>query len=79
MTTKTDISTLRANYVAAWATGVGIGLVVFMVTWIVANRVTARLMSVPSGPILAMSVAILAGTAVALRQGVRLSRPYRQK
>lgn len=79
MTTKTDTSALRANYVAAWATGVGIGLVVFMVTWIVANRITAMLMSVPAGPVLAMSLAILAGSGVAARQGVRLSRPYRQK
>lgn len=76
MITEAEISARRANHVSAWATAVGIGLVVFMVTWIVANRVTSLLMSVPAGPILAMALAIVGGTTVAIRQGVRLSEPY---
>lgn len=78
MTTDVDLSALRANYVSAWATGVGIGLAAFMITWIIANRVTAMLMSVPAGPILAMALAILTGTGLAIRQGIRLSRPYKR-
>jgi len=81
MTTETeaDRSAIRANCVSAWATGIGIGLAAFMIAWIVANRVTAVLMSVPAGPILAMTLAIVIGTTVSIRQGVRLSRPYTKK
>lgn len=71
-----DRSALRADYIAAWTTGIGIGLAVFMVTWLVANRITGLLMTVPTGPVVAMASALVAGSAVAARQGWRLSRRF---
>jgi TRAP-type C4-dicarboxylate transport system permease small subunit len=67
-------SNARADRVAAWATGVGIGLLVFMVTWILGDRVLTRLLSPPEGPVAAMAFAILLGTTVTVRQGRRLAR-----
>jgi hypothetical protein len=66
-------SDARADRVAAWATGVGVGLVVFMVSWLVWNRVLDMIFSAPTGPVVAMTMAVLTGAAVAIRQGRRLA------
>lgn len=66
----------RADLVAAWVTGVGIGLAAFMLTWLVANRVTALVWAPPAGPVIAMAIAIAAGIAASLRHGWRLSRRF---
>jgi hypothetical protein len=68
---------IRADIVAGWVTGIGIGFAVFMLTWIVANRLTALWMSAPTGPVVAIVTAILAGTVVAARQGRHLSQRFR--
>lgn len=67
----------RANRVAAWAVGVGIGWIAFMVTWLIANRVTALMLPVPTAPIVAMTLAVFAGLAVSVWQGSRLARSIR--
>lgn len=72
MVTPTDSH--RADQVAAWATGVGIGFGVFMVTWIIANRVMSVLMDNPAGAVVAMATAIVAGAIGAAIGGRRLSK-----
>jgi hypothetical protein len=76
MMTGVDRSAQRADHIAAWTTGIGIGVAVFMLTWIVANRIMGMVMSVPAGPLVAMATAIFTGTAVGIRQGWRLSRRF---
>ena len=66
-------SDARADRVAAWATGVGVGLVVFMVSWLVWTRVLDMILSAPTGPVVAMTMAVLTGAGVALRQGRRFA------
>jgi len=60
--------------VAGWATGIGIGFAVFIVTWIVLNRLTSLWMTVPEGPIVALATAVLAGIWVGVARGKTLSR-----
>jgi hypothetical protein len=64
------------DYLAAWATGVGVGGGCFMLTWILANRVTGMFMTIPAGPITAMSLAIVVGLSMTLWGGWRLSRRF---
>jgi hypothetical protein len=64
----------RADRVAAWATGVGIGLVALMTTWLVGNRLAELIWEPPLGPILALCLAILVGAITAAVSGRRLSR-----
>jgi len=66
-------SVARAERVAARATGVGVGLLVFMTTWLVAARITERLWGPPSAAVVAMTVALLAGVVSALVAGHRLA------
>lgn len=66
--------TAPADVVAARATGVGAGLVVFMVVWVIGNRLTGQLWPPPVGPVAAMIVAILAGVLVAWVMAARLVR-----
>ena len=76
MTTTRSESDVRADRVAAWATGVGAGLVVFMVSWLVWDRVLTMFLEVPMGPVAAMTAAIATGAAVTVRQGRRLSARF---
>jgi len=64
----------RADLISAWATGVGVGFIVFMLAWIVGARVTERIWAQPTAAIVAMSVAIAAGVIAAVLMGVRLRR-----
>jgi hypothetical protein len=66
-----------ADLVAARVTGIGIGLVVFMVTWLVGNRLTGLIWDAPVGPVVAMVTAIAAGTLVAVLAGRRLTASTR--
>ncbi len=58
-------------------TGIGFGWIAFMVTWILANRVTARLLPLPEGPLTAMGSAIVSGIVISLWQGRRLATKVR--
>lgn len=63
-----------ADVVSARATGVGAGLVAFMVTWLIGNRVTGLVWEPPAGPVVAMIAAVAAGVLVAVLVGARLVR-----
>ena len=64
----------RADLVAAWAIGVGIGLIVLQLTWLVAARIAGLFWSPPQGLTIAFLTAIVAGTVVAIVAGRRLAR-----
>lgn len=61
-----------ADRVAASVTGIGIGLLVFMVAWLVGARLTERIWEQPTAAIIAMSVAATVGVVVAAASGRRL-------
>lgn len=67
----------RADRVAAWATGAGVGAVAFMITWLVGNRLASWLMGPPAGPTAALVTAALAWVGVGLALGHRLARNTR--
>lgn len=69
----------RANLVAAWATGIGVGLLAFMIMWLLGARVAARIWGPPSGAIIAMLVALTVGAATALVVGRKLARSERTR
>lgn len=69
----------RAESIAAWATGVGVGLIVVMVVWLIGNRVTALFWGPPVGPTVAFVGAIAVGVAFAVVSGARLARSVRSK
>ncbi len=60
--------------VAAIATGIGTGLIVLMVVWLIANRVAALLWDAPVGPVVALTVAVLGAIGTAAIVGSRLVR-----
>lgn len=64
----------RADRVAARATGVGIGVLAFMITWLVGARVTEQLWGPPASAVVAMAIAVVLGIAVAVVAGRRLVR-----
>ena len=64
----------RADLVAAWAIGVGIGLIVLQLTWLVAARIAGLFWSPPQGPTIAFLTAIVAGVVVSVVAGRRLVR-----
>jgi hypothetical protein len=64
----------RADRVAAWATGSGIGLMALMVTWLIGNRLAALAWDPPVGPTVAFVGAILVGAVTAVVSGRRLAR-----
>ena len=64
----------RADLVAAWAIGVGIGLIVLQLTWLVGARIAGLFWSPPQGPTIAFLTAIGAGVVVSVVAGRRLVR-----
>ncbi len=64
----------RANLAAAWTTGLGVGLIGLMVTWLVMNRLTGLFMDAPEGPILAFGTAVGIGFFVTAIAGKRLAQ-----
>jgi hypothetical protein len=63
-----------AETVAAWATAVGIGLLVFMIAWLIGDRVADLIWDRPTGPVVALGTASLVGAIMTILAGRRLSR-----
>jgi hypothetical protein len=61
------------DLIAAWVTGVGIGLIVHMITWLIANRITSLVWAPPVGPTIAFGLAIIAGVLGTVIAGRRLA------
>lgn len=61
-----------ADRVAARVTGVGVGLLAFMIAWLVGARVTERIWGPPSSAVVAMAIALIAGILVSVVAGHRL-------
>ncbi|HSJ83191.1 MAG TPA: hypothetical protein VLA91_05170 [Acidimicrobiia bacterium] len=59
--------------IAARVTGIGIGLLVFMVTWLVGARVAEMIWEEPVGPVVAMATALAFGSLAAVLSGRRLA------
>ncbi len=64
---------MAPDRVAAWATGIGIGLVVLMLVWLVGSRLAGLAWDAPVGPVVAFTAAMLSGIATALVMGRRLA------
>ncbi|NMM25235.1 MAG: hypothetical protein HHJ11_17470 [Phycicoccus sp.] len=64
----------RADRVAAQATGVGVGLLAFMITWLIGARVTVHIWGPPSSAVVALVTAVVVGLAVSVVMGRRLVR-----
>jgi hypothetical protein len=71
------MSRVAAEAVAAWATGVGVGLLVFMVTWLIGDRIAALIWDRPTGPVVALLTAIVFGATMTILAGRHLSRATR--
>lgn len=59
---------------AARATGTGIGLICFMLTWLIGNQLSGLIWDAPAGMVVAFVRAVVVGTAVAVIAGGRLAR-----
>ena len=68
------MSSRTPEAVAAQATGIGIGLLALMLTWLIANRVASLAWRAPAGPTVAFLGAIAVGIVTALVAGRRLAR-----
>lgn len=68
------MSRAAAERVAAWATAVGIGLLVFMIAWLIGHRIADLIWDRPTGPVVALGTASLAGMATAALAGRHLAR-----
>jgi hypothetical protein len=68
----------RANGVAAWAVGIGVGLIALMLTWIVGNRIATVVWDAPVGPTVAFVGAILVGIVATVIAGIRLVQSGRR-
>ncbi len=66
----------RADRIAAWATGSGIGLIALMLTWLIGHRLAALIWAPPVGPTVAFVGAIETGLVTAVASGVRLARRF---
>jgi hypothetical protein len=64
----------RADHVAARAVGVGIGLIVFILTWTLAARVAETVLDPPLHAYVAMGLAVVSGGATSVWAGIGLSR-----
>ena len=73
MSTTTE-SNARADRGAAWAVGVGVGLLTLMITWLVGNRLFGLVLQAPLGPTIAFVAALLAGAAATIIAGQRCAR-----
>jgi hypothetical protein len=68
----------RADGVASWAVGIGVGLITLMLTWIVGNRIATVVWDTPVGPTVAFVGAILVGIVATVVAGIRLVRSGRR-
>ncbi len=63
----------RTDRIAARATGLGIGLIAFMVVWLVAARITTQLIGQPAGAYTAMTIALTIGAVTTVAAARRLT------
>ena len=68
----------RADRIAARATGLGIGLIVFMVVWTLGARIAERLVDAPTSAYSAMAIALIAGVVTTVRAGRQLDTTVRR-
>jgi hypothetical protein len=61
-----------ADRVAARATGVGVGLLAFMIAWLIGARVTEQIWGPPSSAVVALAISVMVGILVAVVAGHRL-------
>lgn len=64
----------RADRVAARVTGVGVGLLAFMIAWLVGARVTELIWGPPSSAVVALAISVVVGIVVAVVAGHSLVR-----
>lgn len=55
---------------------IGVGLIAFMVTWLILGRLTELLVDQPLAAIAAMSMATVGGIAATFIMGRKLGRPH---
>lgn len=63
----------RADLVAAWGIGVGVGLIALQVTWLIANRIATLIWGIPVGPTVGIILAVVVGVAVSIVMGRRFA------
>ena len=63
----------RADRAAARATGVGVGFLALMITWLIGARVTDRIWGPPSSAVVALASAVAVGVLAAVVSGRRFS------
>jgi hypothetical protein len=68
----------RSEIVAARAVGVGVGLLILMIVWLVGNRLAGLFWKPPVGPTVAFLLAIASGIVSAVVAGARLVRRVRE-
>lgn len=68
----------RADKVSAWMTGVGVGFIALMVTWLAGARLAGLVWDPPVGPIVALATAWAVGITTAVLMGRRLVRTIHQ-
>lgn len=64
----------RADLVAAWAVGIGVGLITLQITWLIANRLASLIWGAPRGPMTAFTIAVIAGVVTSVVTGRRLAK-----
>ncbi len=67
-------SRVLADRVAARATGVGVGTLVFMIVWLIGARVSERIWGPPSSAVVALAISVVVGILVAVGSSHRLLR-----
>lgn len=73
-----DRSHRRADRVSAWAVGVGVGLIVMMLAWLLGNRLAALAWDPPLGPAVALFSSLGVGAIASVVVGLRLDRSVRR-
>jgi hypothetical protein len=64
---------MTPDRVSAWATGVGIGALAFMMSWLVLNRLLGMWLPNPAAPVAALISAVAIGGGTAWQRGRALS------
>lgn len=64
----------RADSVAAWAVGIGVGLIVLQLSWLLLQRITSYIWQPPVGPVLSISLAVVFGLSASIFAIRRLVR-----
>jgi hypothetical protein len=69
---------MTPDRVSAWATGVGIGALAFMISWLVLNRLFGMWLPIPAAPVAALISAVVIGVSTAWQRGNALSHRAQQ-